>query len=63
MATLIAKSSRIFPASKTAHCLRHGAKAADNARSKPTLPAVATSNTAPAWDTTRRAVVSTVNDG
>ncbi len=63
MATLIARSSRIFPGSSTAHCLRHGVNASDNTRSKPTLLAVATSNTAPAWDTTRFAVVSTVNGG
>ena len=63
MATLIAGSSRIFPGSKMAHCLRQGANASDSARSKPTLPAVATSSTAPAWDTTRFAVVSTVNGG
>ena len=63
MATLIATSSRIFPGSNTAHCFRHGNSAADNARSKPILPAVATSNTAPAWETTLFAAVSTVNDG
>ncbi len=63
MATLIARSSRIFPGSSTAHCLRDGANAADNSRSNPTLTAVVASSTAPAWDTTRFAVVSTVNGG
>jgi len=48
IATLIAKSSRILPGSSTAHCFRHGDNAADNARSNPIFPAVATSNTAPA---------------
>ena len=52
-----------LPGSSTAHCLRHGTNAADSSRSKPTFPAVATSNTAPAWDTTRFALVSTVNRG
>ena len=42
IATLIAKSSRILPASSTAHCFRHGDNAADNARSNPIFPAVAT---------------------
>ena len=40
-----------------------GRSAADSSRSNPTRPAVAASNIAPACETTRLAVVSTVNDG
>ena len=51
-----------FPGLCTASGRIHGRNAADSARSKP-RPVVADSNTAPAWETTRIAVVSTFSDG
>ena len=63
IATEIAKSSNTFPGSCTASGRIHGRNAADNSRSRPTLPAVAASSTAPACETTRFAVVSTISDG
>jgi hypothetical protein len=41
----------------------HGRSAAVSSRSSPIRLAVAASSTAPAWDTARWAVVSTISDG
>ena len=58
-----ARSSSTFPGSCTASGRRHGASAADNARSRPSVRIVSVSSTAPAWDTTPDPAVSTVTRG
>src|SRR6478672_329288 len=63
IATAIARSSRTFPGSCTANGRIQGASAVDSSPSRPSRLAVAASSTAPAWDTARWAVVSTISDG
>ena len=63
IATAIARSSRILPGLCTANGRIHGRNVVDSSRSSPIRLAVAASSTAPAWDTARWAVVSTISDG
>ncbi|BCK66447.1 hypothetical protein Srufu_004000 [Streptomyces libani subsp. rufus] len=50
-ARAVARSRTVFPGSWTARGLRHGASAADSARSNPTTRAVPVNNTPPACET------------